>query len=48
MRGQAFDGIDEAAQETLIGLLVRVKGNLLAAPNGGGEAQTPREEGGHG
>ena len=48
VRGQAFDGIDQAAQETLIGLLVRIKGNLLAAPNAGGEARTPREAGGHG
>ena len=48
VRGQAFDDIDQAAQETLIDLLVQIKGNLLAAPNGGGEAQTPVEEGGHG
>ncbi len=48
MRGQAFDGIDKANLETLIGLLVQIKGNLLAGPNGAGERETTKEDGGHG
>lgn len=48
VRGQAFDGICQEAQETLIGLLVQIKGNLLSAPNGAGQGETTKEDGGHG
>ncbi len=49
VRGQAFVGIDATEQETLIGLLVHIKGNLLGGPNlAAGEPVSKKEDGGHG